>query len=167
MADGLGIRLEYDETATPTASDVARLWFSRGREVFCADFVASIDRHGTPELIVETPEIMADPNPLPRNPDYEVFGRMVLDERFTLESRAYSAENWAWFEERIGSPFHRAWLSFDWIKDQRFRDGYTSDTERVEAKLGRYLKPVPPPTDYWWDTRLSNPYRSLRMPIGQ
>jgi len=299
MADLLGIRLEYDESETLSVGQVARQWFGRGRETFCREYAASIDQHGTPDLVEETPEIIADPSPLPRNPQHEAFGMLLLNERFTLQnhySRPYSAANWTWFHERVGSPFHLAWMEFSWIKDQEIRDGYTSFTkiqverdvdnpgrftatlavqrrylydpaaahilinftaeitaalppvigytsesptydrkntaqfggpdvdpyrndptvltafhwltyatpqviealggidrirtagkihgirplpegaamlvatptareytERAEAELGRYLKPVLPPADYWWDTGNSNPYRQRRI----
>lgn len=32
-------------------------------------------------------------------------------------------------------------------------------TEQAEARLGRFLKPVLPPREYWWDTHLTNPHR--------
>ena len=299
MADALGIRLEYDETPALSLGEVAHLWLGRGREAFCADYTASIDRHGTPEVVHETPEIIANPNPLPRNPDHEAFGGLLLNERFTLQDhqwQPYSAANWAWFHQRVRSPFHLALMDFYWIKDQGVRDGYsfsvalqverdvdrpgrfaaalmigrrylydeskartftdfmaeitaalppvigytsespTDDrkntaqfggpdldpyrddpailkafhwltyatpqvidalggidairaagklhavrplphqaailvatptareyTERAEAELGRYLKPVLPPTHYWWDTGNSNPYRQRRI----
>lgn len=158
MADPLGIRLEYNETETLSAGDVARQWFSRGREAFCAEYTAAIDRHGTPDLVKETPEIIADPDPLPRNPLHEAFGMLLLNERFTLQnhySRPYSAANWRWFHERVGSPFHLAWMEFSWIKDQEIRDGYTSFTklhvERDVDNPGRFAATLAVQRRYLYD----------------
>lgn len=145
MPDNFGIRLEYDETAASPISQAAQLWFGRGRDVFCADYIASIDQRGSPELITETPEIIADPRPLPRDPEHEAFGTLLLDERLTLEKndlRTYSAGTWAWFADRIRSPFHLAWVKFFWLKDQGIRDGYTRfvalEVQRDVDRPGRF-----------------------------
>jgi len=135
MADNLGIRFEYEEPHGVGFADIARQWLDHGREVFCTDFVTSIERFGSPKITEEPQE---------RDPAWEAFGMIDLENRTPQIDHSlvqYSRENWAWLQGSISESTWRTWLDFHWLHDQESRDGYSFfvklHVQRVESRPER------------------------------